>query len=92
VNDRPDGVAIRIKVVPGAARDQIAGLLGGRLKLRVSAPPEGGRANRRVCELLAGTLGIRPSAVSVTAGHGSAEKTVLVRGVPIERVRELLGL
>lgn len=92
LESRPDGVAIRVKVVPGAARDQIAGLLGDRLKVRVSAPPEAGKANRRLCEVLAAALGVRAAGVTVTAGQTSAEKTVQVAGVPLERARQLLGL
>ena len=42
---RGDDLEIRVKAVPGAKREEIAGALGDRLKIRVAQPPEGGRAN-----------------------------------------------
>ncbi len=77
-------VLIAVKTVPGSKRDQVAGVLGERLKVRVSQPPEGGKANRAICVLLAKELGIRPSAVSVVRGESSAEKVVRVEGVSME--------
>lgn len=74
----PGGIELRIKVVPGASRSQIAGPLGNRLKVRVAAAPEGGKANRAIIDLLATWLGT--AQVELIAGHGHAEKTVLVRG------------
>ena len=75
---------IRIKAVPGASKDQIAGVLdmpgGERLKVRISAPPEGGKANKAVCNLIARTIGARAKQVSIEAGTTSAEKTVRVDG------------
>ena len=87
-----DETRIAIKVVPGASRDGIAGMLGDRLKVRVSAPPEGGRANRAVCKTIGAALGIKARQVEIVAGHASAEKTVAVRGVPADEVRRRLGL
>jgi hypothetical protein len=72
---------IRVKVVPGSRRDEVVGALGDRLKIKVSAPPEGGRANAAVCALIAERLGVSARAVSVVSGHGSAEKVVRVEGV-----------
>ncbi len=73
-----DGLELRVKVVPGASRDQLAGILGDRLKLRVSAPPEAGKANRAVCALIGDWLGT--TRVTVHCGTTSAEKTLLVHG------------
>jgi uncharacterized protein (TIGR00251 family) len=73
-------VRIAVKAVPGASEDRVVGRLGDRLKIRVAAPPEGGRANAAICRLLAEALGVRAKDVSIEAGHGRAEKTVLVAG------------
>lgn len=89
VGSNGDALTIRVKVVPGASRDAIAGVLGDRLKVRVSAPPEGGRANASVTRLLAGALGIAPRAVEVVSGHTSPEKQVRLMGIRPELLEKL---
>ncbi len=76
-------VLIRVKAVPGARSDQIVGPLGDRLKVRVSAPPEGGRANDAIRALLARALGLRPRDLAITAGASSAEKTLSTRAIDL---------
>ncbi len=85
-------VLIRVKAVPGAAREEVAGVLGDRLKIRVSQPPEGGRANRAIVRLLAGALGVRVGQVEVVAGEAGPLKTIRVRGVMPAHARLALGL
>lgn len=89
----PDGeVRLHLKVVPGASRDEVVGPHGDRLKVRVSAPPEGGAANRAVLALLAGRLRLSPSAVRLVSGAGTPLKVVGVRGASPEAVASALGL
>ncbi len=88
--ERAGAVEIPLKVVPGASRSRVVGVLGDRLKVSVAAPPEAGAANAEVCRLLAAALGLRPSAVRVSAGHGSPRKTVSVVGVTLSQVRTAL--
>lgn len=86
------GVTISVKAVPGAKRDEIVGLLGERLKVRVSAPPEDGRANRAVCRLVAGALGLPGSAVSVVRGQSNPEKTLRAEGIDLATAVARLGV
>ncbi|MFN7021866.1 MAG: DUF167 domain-containing protein [Phycisphaerales bacterium] len=79
-------IVLLVKAVPGARADQVTGWLGDRLKVRVSAPPEGGKANAAICRLLASELGLKPTAVEVARGHASAEKSVTVTGASWEDV------
>ena len=87
VPDPAGGVRLHIKAVPGASRDQIGGVLGDRLKVRVAAPPEGGKANKAIRALIAKALGVRASDVEIVSGHASPEKTLLVRGVTLGAAR-----
>jgi uncharacterized protein (TIGR00251 family) len=72
------GIELRIKVVPGASRSEVAGALGDRLKVRVAAPAEAGKANRAVVELLRSWLGVVE--VEIVSGRSSPAKTVRVPG------------
>jgi uncharacterized protein (TIGR00251 family) len=81
-----------VKVVPRASSNEIVGWRAGVLRLRVTAPPEDGRANAAVTALLAGALQLRKSAVSIVAGHGSAHKRVAVEGLVREEVERRLAV
>ncbi len=80
--DEPSQNAVRlhVKVVPGSRRDQIVGRLGDRLKVKVAAPPEDGRANESVCRLIAAAVGVNTRGVEVVVGHTSPEKTLRIAG------------
>ena len=81
---------IAVKVVPRAARDEIVGWLDGVLKVRVTAPPQDGRANRALEALLAAALSLKKNAVSVASGQASAHKRVAITGLDrAEIVRRL---
>lgn len=71
---------LQVKVVPGASRSEIVGRLGAALKVRVAAPPEGGKANREVLALLAERLGPAVAATLVS-GASAPSKVVELRGV-----------
>jgi uncharacterized protein (TIGR00251 family) len=85
----PD-VLLWIKAVPGASRDQISGVVGERLKVRIAAPPEGGKANAAICRLLAKALNLKGRDVTVASGHASAEKVIRVSGVTATEVQNQL--
>ena len=83
-----DDVLVWVKAVPGASRDTLAGALGDRLKVRVSAAPEDGQANKAICRLLARVLGRRPGEVEIESGATRPEKVVRVRGSTTNVVRD----
>lgn len=87
-----DGLELRIKVVPGSKRSAIVGILGDRLKIAVSAPPEGGKANKAVCKLIAQALRITERDIALTHGQSQPRKTVLISGVDTQAAIEALGL
>ncbi len=86
-----DGVCVRVKVVPGASRSRVVGMLGDRLKLAVAAPPEDGKANRAVCKLLAEVLGVSAKSIAVTAGPAQPKKTITVTGVSLAQAEQTLA-
>ncbi len=77
-------IRLQIKVVPKASKDRVGGWLGDRLKVTVTAPPEKGKANRAVVEVLAAALGVPRARVRVAAGETTPFKTVEVDGIDPE--------
>ena len=81
---------IKVKVVPRSSRDEVCGLEGDTLKIKVTAPPVEGAANERVVELLAKRFGLRKSDVRIVQGMRSRLKTVEIRGYSLEDIKGLL--
>ncbi len=86
------GVLMRVKVVPGASRTRVAGVLEGALKITVTAAPEKGRANTAVIKHLAKLLKIPARSISVEKGHSVPNKLLRVEGLKAGEVARLLGV
>ncbi len=86
------GVVFTAKVVPGSSRTCLSGLLDGMVKVKVSAAPEKGKANRCLIAFLAKHLGVKKNAVTIVSGTGSGVKQVRVAGVTSEVLSRELGL
>ena len=74
-------VVLRVHVQPGAGRSAVVGRHGTALKVRVAAPPVGGRANDACAELLAETFGVTASQLELVGGLTSRSKTFRITGV-----------
>ena len=84
-------ITLAIKVVPASSQNCIAGWLGDTLKVRVTAPPERGKANAAVEATIAEALGVSRTSVHVTAGHTSARKTIEIIGLSEHEVYRRLS-
>jgi uncharacterized protein len=78
---REGAVIFPVRVQARASKDEIAGVTGGALKVRVRAPALEGRANDALCEYLAELLKTPKAAVRILSGQHSRSKRVEVRGV-----------
>ena len=87
---RPEAV-LAVRVQPRASRTEVAGFVGDRVRLRVTAPPANGAANDAVRRLLARALGCPPSAVEILRGQGGREKRVRIVGLEPAEVRARLA-
>lgn len=90
ITARPGGVELCVKVVPGASRSRLVGQLGEALKVAIAAPPEGGKANAALIDLLAGALGVKRSDVAIVSGHSHPLKRVAVAGLSVAEARAKL--
>ncbi|MGE5444026.1 MAG: DUF167 domain-containing protein [Ignavibacteriales bacterium] len=75
------GVTIKVQVQPKASRDEIVGFQNGRVKVRVAAAPQDGKANERLREIMAEAVGVSKSSVQIIRGETSRLKTIRVLGV-----------
>jgi uncharacterized protein (TIGR00251 family) len=82
---------LRLRVSPGAARAAVVGRHGEAWKIRVAAPPEGGRANEAVVRLLTETLALPRGAVKLVSGHGARDKTVELAGIEPSQIDRRLA-
>jgi len=84
------GARIRVRVIPGGAKNQIVGVDQGIYRIKVAAQPVKGKANKTLKEFIARAVGVRKSDVEITAGERSRIKTVLIRGMDSDSVNRLL--
>ena len=77
----PAGLRLGGRLVPRADRTSVDGVVGGRLRVRVTAAPVDGSANDALVRLLAAELGLSRRSVRIVTGLRSRDKVVEVLGV-----------
>jgi uncharacterized protein (TIGR00251 family) len=82
---------VRVRVSPGSRKTELAGRHGDGWKIRVSAPPEDGRANDAVLDVLAERLGLPRRAVMIVSGHRSRDKVVEMTGIDRDEAERKLS-
>jgi uncharacterized protein (TIGR00251 family) len=81
---------LRLRVSPGA-RSNAVSRHGDGWKVRVTAPPEDGKANDAVLDLVAGALAVPRGRVTLVAGHGARDKVVELAGLGADEAERRLG-
>jgi uncharacterized protein YggU (UPF0235/DUF167 family) len=90
LGQRRGAVLIPVRARPASRREGVDGLHDGALKIATTAPPDRGRANERIGRVLAGLLGLPPSAVTCVSGATSRSKTYAAEGLDLEQARHRL--
>lgn len=80
-----------VRAQPGARKNAVVGELGGALKVAVTAPPEDGRANQAITELLREWLKLKRSQVELASGATNRNKHFLIRGLSVKELEDLLA-
>ncbi len=83
-----EGTSFAAKVIPRAHKNQIVGVEGDALKIRLTAPPVEGKANDALIEFLAELLGVRRAQIEILTGRASRHKVVRVRGVTAQQIQK----
>lgn len=88
ISEQPEGVLVRLRIQPKAARSEVCGQHGTegniRLKIRIAAPPVDGAANKELLRFLKKRTGIPVSRLHIVRGETSPSKDVLFQGVSVE--------
>lgn len=88
--ERDGAVIFSVRVQPRASKNEIAGKMGGALKVRLRAPAVEDRANEALVEFLAELLKTSRSAVRILSGERSRTKHIEIRGVTRQQILGLL--
>ena len=79
-----NGATLAVRAQPGARTNAVLGEQAGALKIAVTAPPEDGRANEALVEMLRDWLGVKRSQVSLMSGDKNRNKVFLIHGVTVD--------
>lgn len=95
VEAHDEGCVVSVRAQPGARKNRVVGICNRQLKVAVTAPPDKGKANDALVEVLADALNVKRSQVELVSGRGSRVKKFLIRGTTIadviRKATELLG-
>lgn len=91
ITPHPEGCLLAVRARPGARKAGVQGEQAGALKVAVTAPPEDGRANQALTELLRDWLGLKRSQVELAAGATNRNKQFLIRGLTPDGLRERIA-
>lgn len=84
-------VKISLRVYPNASRNEVVGFTNGILRVKVSAPPIKGKANRELITFLSRLLGVGKGSVNIIKGHTTRNKVVAVDGLSQGEVMKQLS-
>ncbi|NLV24772.1 MAG: YggU family protein [Deltaproteobacteria bacterium] len=91
LKEEKGGVSLLIRVLPRASKNEVIGLHGDELKVRLTAPPVEGAANQACREFFADLLGVAKNQISIVQGEKSRHKRLLVHTGDQEAVRGRLA-
>ena len=78
IQETDKGLVFKVKVQPKSSKNKISGLHGDALKIRLTAPPVEGEANKMCLAFLAKSLGVSKSSLEILAGQSSRDKRILI--------------
>ncbi len=90
LSDIKEGVRLQIRIVPRASRNQVDGVQGASLKIRLTAPPVEGAANKALMAFLAKKLGVPKRTIYLVRGEHRRTKQIVVEGISAAEVQRRL--
>lgn len=88
IRETPSGVILKVRIQPRASSDEIVGLHGDTLKIRIAAPPVDSAANESLVKLLSKKLDIPKSQIQLIKGQTARNKNLLLSGLKTSELPE----
>ena len=93
LHDGKNGAAIAVRITPRTAKNEIYAILDdGTVKIRLTAPPVEGKANKALIQFLSQVLDVPGSAIEIVAGQTGHDKLISIIGMNSESVQQKLLL
>jgi uncharacterized protein (TIGR00251 family) len=92
VREDKEGVVFAVRVQPRSSKNEVCGLYGDAIKIKLTSPPVEGEANEGLINFLAKSLDINKGQIEIIGGHKSKNKTIKISGVTKEIVAGLYHL
>ena len=91
VREEAGRVRFSVRVQPRASRDEVSGVYGDALKIRLAAPPVDGAANDALVNFLSTLFAVPRRAVRILAGESSRSKLIEIDGVTARAIHDVAG-
>lgn len=90
IGNHAEGCLLAVRAQPGARKNAVVGEHNGALKVAVTAPPEDGRANDAITDLLRKWLELKRGQIELASGPRSRDKQFLIRGTTAPELSALI--
>ena len=92
IREEDGAVIMNVLLQPRASKNELVGIHGDCLKIKVTSPPVENKANKKLCEFLSKLIGVGKGRVEVIGGHKARIKKVRISDSTLEEVRKKLSL
>ena len=92
IEETAEGIIIDVKIIPSSSRDSMAGSLEGVLRIKVSAPPEKGKANKSLINFLSKRTGLKNKDISIISGKTNPLKRIKLCNITADKFLKAVGL
>lgn len=82
---------LKVKLIPRSSRNLIAGKDGDTYRIKVTAPPVEGKANKALADFLADLLGVLKEDVEILSGKSSRLKTLRIKGLSLQEIQDKIA-
>lgn len=91
VEELPDGLKINVRVLPRASKNEIGEIVEGALRIKLTAPPVEGLANKQLVAFLSKEWKIPKSRIEILAGTKGRQKRIFFRGLALSSLKSYLN-